>query len=210
MRVSLTPLGRAQFDLLDPPGLVGAGLVPVDVLEADAVLVAEPAAHVDRGGVCPFGRADLLALEVLGAPDLALLVDVERREAEQPRADHRQADDVGILARDLRHELGERQFGGVPFAVEREAREYLVMAEHRPGGARCPPPARSPAGSRGNGRSRSWRSKASDGSWTPRRGRYPRPALEHEPARRKPLRWRSEPSFAAQRAGRASVDRNET
>ena len=62
---------------------------------SDAVLVVEPAAHVDRGGVRPFGRADRLALEVGRRFDLAVLVDVEGREAEQPRADHRQADDVG-------------------------------------------------------------------------------------------------------------------
>ncbi len=31
-------------------------------------------------------------------------------------------------------ELGERQLGGVPLAVEREACEDLVMAEHRPDG----------------------------------------------------------------------------
>ena len=132
-RVSLTPFGQAQLDLLDAAGLVGAGLKPMDVLQADAVLVVEPAAHIDGGGVRPFRRADLLALEVLGGFDAALLVDVERREAEQPRADHRQADDVGILPRHLGGELGKRQFGRIPFAVEGEAREDLVMAEHRPG-----------------------------------------------------------------------------
>src|SRR5262249_28526458 len=75
----------------------------------------------------------LLALQILRAADLAVAVDVERREPEQPRAHHRQADDVGVLAGDLGAEFGKRQFGGVPLAIECESRENLVMAEHRPG-----------------------------------------------------------------------------
>ncbi len=51
----LDALGQAQLDLLDAAGLVGAGLVPVHVLQRHAVLVVEPAAHIDRGGVRPFG-----------------------------------------------------------------------------------------------------------------------------------------------------------
>src|SRR5262249_9463043 len=81
-----------------------------------------------RRGVRPFGRADLLSLEVLGGFDLALLIDVERAEAEEARADHRDADDVAILARHLRGELRERKFAHVPFAAEGEAREDLVVA----------------------------------------------------------------------------------
>ena len=103
------------------------------VVERDAVLVVQPAAHVDGGGVRPFRRADGLALEVGGGFDPALLVDVERREAEQPRADDRQADDVGLIARHLGAELRERQLAHVPFAVEGEAREHLVVAEREPG-----------------------------------------------------------------------------
>ena len=129
----LHALRDRQLDLLGAAGLVEAGLVPVHVLELDAALVAEPAAHIDRGGVRPFRRADLLALEVLGALDLALLVDEERREPEVPRGDHRQRQDVGVLARHLRGEFRERQFADVPFAVGGEAREDLVQLRHQPG-----------------------------------------------------------------------------
>ncbi len=132
-RVSFKPAGRLELDLLDAAGLVGAGLVPVHVGEPHAGLVVEPAAHVDGGGVRPFRRADGLALEVGRGFDPALAVDVERAEPEQARGEHRQADDVRVVPRHLRGELGEREFGHVPFAVEGEAREYLVMAEREPG-----------------------------------------------------------------------------
>ena len=105
----------------------------MDVGKLHAVLVAEPAAHIDGGRVRPFRRADALALQVGGAFDAGVFVHVERGEPEQARADHRQADDVGILARHLRHEFGEGEFRHVPFAVEGEAGEDLVMPEHRPG-----------------------------------------------------------------------------
>jgi hypothetical protein len=105
----------------------------VDVFEGDAVLVGEPAAHIDGGGVRPFRRADGLALEVGRGFDLALLVDVEGREAKEPRAHHRQADDVGGLARHLRAEFRERQLADVPFAVEGKTGEHLVVAEREPG-----------------------------------------------------------------------------
>ena len=38
-----------------------------------------------------------------------------------------------FLSRHLGREFRKRQLGHVPFAVERETREDLVMAEHRPG-----------------------------------------------------------------------------
>src|SRR5262245_3686925 len=129
----LDPLRDGELDLLDAAGLVGAGLVPMDVLELDAVLIVEPAAHVDGGGVGPFRRADGLALEIGRRPDFAVLVDVERRESKQAGADHRQADDVGRLSRHLRTEFRERQLAYVPLAVEGKACEYLVVAERQPG-----------------------------------------------------------------------------
>src|SRR5262245_4432264 len=125
--------GQAELDLLDAPGLVGAGLVPMHVLERHSVLVVEPATHVDGGGVRPFRRADGLALEVGRGFDPAVFVDVERREAEQPRAHHRQADDVGLIARHLGAEFRERQLAHLPFAVEGEAREHLVVTQREPG-----------------------------------------------------------------------------
>src|SRR5262245_25295969 len=101
--------------------------------EPDAVLVVEPAAHVDGGGVCPFGRADPLAFEIRGRPDLAVLVDVEGREAEVARAHDRQRDDVGLLARHLGRELRKRQFADIPFPIEVEGRYDLVQLGHQPG-----------------------------------------------------------------------------
>ena len=74
----LDALGQVELDLLDAARLVGAGLIPVDVLQRDALLVLHPAAHVDGGGVRPFRRTDFLALEILDGFDPALLVDVER------------------------------------------------------------------------------------------------------------------------------------
>ena len=50
-----------------------------------------------------------------------------------PRADHRQREDVGVLARHLRGEFRERQLAHVPFAVEGEAREDFVQLRHQPG-----------------------------------------------------------------------------
>jgi hypothetical protein len=44
------------------------------------------------------------------------------------RADDRQADDVGIVPRDLSDGLRERKLADFPFAIEGEACEYLVMA----------------------------------------------------------------------------------
>jgi hypothetical protein len=105
----------------------------MDVLEAHAMLVIEPATHIDRRRVRPFRRADGLAPQIPGDPDLAFLVHVERGKAEQPGADDRQADDVGVLPRKLSDGLRERELAHLPFAVEGEAREYLVMAEHKPG-----------------------------------------------------------------------------
>jgi hypothetical protein len=105
----------------------------VHVGELHAGLVVEPAAHVDRGGVRPFRRADGLALEIGRGLDPALAVDVERAEPEQPRGEHRQADDIRVVAGHPRGELGERELGHVPFAVEGEARENLVVAEREPG-----------------------------------------------------------------------------
>src|SRR5262249_45106218 len=61
-----------------------------------------------------------------------VLVHIEGREAEVPRADDRQRDDVGVLARHLGREFRERQFGDVPLAVEGEAREDLVQLRHQP------------------------------------------------------------------------------
>ena len=42
-------------------------------------------------------------------------------------------DDVAVLARDLGRELREGEFGDVEFAIGREAREALVVAEIEPG-----------------------------------------------------------------------------
>jgi hypothetical protein len=105
----------------------------VHVAQSDAVLVVEPAAHIDRGGVGPFGRADRLALEIGRRFDLAAPVHVEGREPEQPRADHRQPDDVGRGPRYLGAEFRERQLTYVPLPVEGEACEHLVMAKRQPG-----------------------------------------------------------------------------
>src|SRR5712672_3179258 len=49
-----------------------------------------------------------------------------------PRTDDRQRDDVGILARHLRGKFRKREFGDIPFAVEGEAREYLVQFGRQP------------------------------------------------------------------------------
>src|SRR5215831_6811730 len=74
----LHPLWKIKFDFLDAAGLVGACLVPVDVAEPDAVLVIEPAAHIDRGRMGPFGRADRFTLEIGGCFDLAPLIPILR------------------------------------------------------------------------------------------------------------------------------------
>src|ERR1700722_1085405 len=82
-RVSCTPGGRPPLDLLDAARLIGAGLVPMHVGELDAGLVVQPAAHVDGGGVRPFGGADRAALEIGGGLDAGLAVHIERTEPEQ-------------------------------------------------------------------------------------------------------------------------------
>ncbi len=124
---------QVELDLLDAAGLVGAGLIPVHLRQLDADLVVEPAAHVDRRCVGPFRRTDALAPEVVDGLDAAVPVYVERREAKHARAGDGQADDVGIVARYLGGELGEGKLAHVPFAIEGEAGEYLVMAEGEPG-----------------------------------------------------------------------------
>ncbi len=129
----LEALRQVQLDLLLAARRIRAGLVPVHVGELHAHLVVHPAAHIDGRRMRPFRRADLLALEVRDRFDAALLVHVERREAEQARADHGQADDVAVLARDLGRELGEGELREVELAVGREAREALVVAEIEPG-----------------------------------------------------------------------------
>ena len=129
----LQALGQIELDLLLAARRIRAGLVPVHVGQLHAHLVVHPAAHIDGGRMRPFGRADLLALQVLDRFDPALLVHVERREAEQPRADHRKADDVAVLARDLGRELREGELGEVELAIGGEAREAFVMAEIEPG-----------------------------------------------------------------------------
>jgi hypothetical protein len=130
-RVSFTPFGRLS-STFSAAGLVRAGLIPVDVVKPDAVLIVEPAAHVDRGGVRPFRRADGLAPEVGGGLDLAVPVDVEGRESEKARADDRQPDDLGRRSRHLGAEFGERELADVPLPVEGKACEHLVMAERQP------------------------------------------------------------------------------
>jgi hypothetical protein len=77
------------------------------IFQAHTMLVIEPAAHIDRRGVRPFGRADGLAFQILSFFDLAFLVHVERGETEQSRAHDGQADDVTVGPRDLRHEFGK-------------------------------------------------------------------------------------------------------
>jgi len=123
---------QVQLDLLDAAGLVGAGLIPVHVLKLDAGLMVQPAAHVDGGGVRPFGRADRLSLEVGRGLDAAFAVHVERAKPEQARSEHRQANDVRVGARHLGGEFGEGQFRHVPFAIEGEARKDLVVPEREP------------------------------------------------------------------------------
>src|SRR5262249_61123602 len=81
----LHPLWKIKFDFLDAARLVGACLVPVDVAEPDAVLVIEPAAHIDRGRMGPFGRADRLTLEIGGGFDLSPLFFIEVRGCEKRR-----------------------------------------------------------------------------------------------------------------------------
>src|SRR5262249_53149319 len=61
------------------------------------------------------------------------LVDVKRGEAKQPRAHHRQSDDVGRVACGLSGEFCKRQLADVPLPVEGKAREDFVMAEGEPG-----------------------------------------------------------------------------
>src|ERR1700748_3886641 len=80
----------------------------------------------------PFGRAYLFALQVLDGFDTAFLVDVERTEAEQARTDDGQADNVRIFAADLGGKFGEGKLADIPFPVEREAGENLMMAMHKP------------------------------------------------------------------------------
>src|SRR3954447_22377659 len=50
-----------------------------------------------------------------------------------PRADDRQCNDVGILARHLGREFRKGKLGDIPFAVESEAREHLVQFGRQPG-----------------------------------------------------------------------------
>src|SRR5262249_37856527 len=126
-------LRQRELDLLSASGLVGTGLIPMHIGELDAMLVVEPAAHVDRSGMRPFGRADGFALEVRGRFDLAVPVDVEGRETEVPRADDWQRDDVRILACHLGRELRERKLRDIPFAIEGEAREDFMQLRHQPG-----------------------------------------------------------------------------
>ena len=64
-RVSFTPSGRLSSTFSLAARRIGARLIPVHIRELDAHLVVHPAAHVDRGRMRPFGRADVLALEVL-------------------------------------------------------------------------------------------------------------------------------------------------
>src|SRR5450830_419477 len=80
----------------------------------------------------PFGGADALASKIGRGFDATFFVDVKRAETEQARADHRQADDIGIGPADLRHEFGKGEFGDVPLPIEGEAGENFMMAECRP------------------------------------------------------------------------------
>src|SRR6185295_20311902 len=64
--------------------------------------------------------------------DACLAIYIERSETKQPRGVNRQADDVGILPRHLCHELCKGKLRYIPFAVERETRENLVMAKREP------------------------------------------------------------------------------
>jgi len=129
----LHPLWKIKFDFLDAAGLVGACLVPVDVAEPDAVLVIEPAAHIDRGRMGPFGRADRFTLEIGRCFDLAPLIHVEGRESKEARTDDWQADNVGCFPRHLRAELRKRQLAHLPLAIEGKAREHFMVSEHKPG-----------------------------------------------------------------------------
>src|SRR5215475_8851935 len=84
-------LWKIKLDLLDAAGLVGACLVPVDVAQPDAVLVIEPAAHIDRRRMGPFGRADRLTPEIGRRFDLALLNS--RRTTRTERGANRRPED---------------------------------------------------------------------------------------------------------------------
>ena len=82
--------------------------------------------------MCPFRRSDALALEVANRLDAGILVHIERREAEQTRANNRQADNVAIVAGDLRRELRKGQFANVEFAVEGLAGEDFMVTQRQP------------------------------------------------------------------------------
>ena len=102
------------------------------IRQLHAAIIVHPTAHIDGGRVCPFRRADALALQVANRLDAGILVHIERREAEQARADNRQADNVAIVAGDLRREFRKGQFADVEFAIKRLAGEDFMMTQCQP------------------------------------------------------------------------------
>src|SRR5436309_2461928 len=65
--------------------------------------------------------------------DAALFVYVKRTEAEQPRANDGQADDVRIWPRHLSGKFRERQLRKIKFAVRGEPGEAFMVPQIEPG-----------------------------------------------------------------------------
>jgi hypothetical protein len=120
------PEGSSSATFSRRPGLVHAGLVPMDRSEIDTVFVREEPTRVDRGGLRPFGHADALAGELFGLCDAGLAADVDRRMAKHARREHRQRDEARVVLRGECRDLGERHLGDVEFAVHEEAVEHFL------------------------------------------------------------------------------------
>ena len=104
----------------------------MDICKINSPIVLHPPPHPYRGGVSPLWRPDPFSLEVLHGLDAAVLVDVERTETEQPRANDRQSHDVWVFSSDLRAELCKRELRDIELSVRRESGETLMMGEYEP------------------------------------------------------------------------------
>ena len=104
----------------------------MDICEINSLIVLHPPPHPYCGGVSPLWRPDPFSLEILHGLDAAVLVDVERTETEQPRANDGQPHDVWVFSSDLRAELCKRELRDIELSVRRESGETLMMGEYEP------------------------------------------------------------------------------
>jgi hypothetical protein len=97
---------------------------------AHAIVVLQDRASPDVGGELVFGKADALALQVLGLLD-AVLAHVDRRVAEGSRQEHRHGDVRALAARVLDQVARQRQFGDVEVHASHGPEEHLLgVQEH--------------------------------------------------------------------------------